>query len=104
LHLVDGNEEDVAEAYKVVRRELKAYSAELAGRKEIVALSKCDSLDAAAIEAKCEALKKAARKKPLVLSAVANIGVKETLFAITKEITAANNREHDPADDVPWTP
>jgi GTPase len=104
LHLVDGNEDDVAEAYKIVRRELKAYSAELAGRKEIVALSKCDALTPEMIEEKSEALKKAARKKPLLLSAVAGTGVKETLFAITKEISAANTREHDPEDDKPWTP
>jgi GTPase len=104
LHLVDANEDDVAEAYRVVRRELKAYSAELAGRKEIVALSKCDALDAEAIELKSEALKKAARKKPLVLSSVAGIGVKDTLFAITREITRANDAEHNPEDDKPWTP
>ncbi len=86
LHLVDANEEDVAAAYKTVRRELKAYSAELAKKKELVALSKCDSLDDAAIAEKADALKKAAKKTPIVLSAVSGLGVKDALFAIAKEI------------------
>src|SRR6266481_957126 len=37
LHLVDGTEEDVAAAYKTVRKELKAYGASLVRKKEIVA-------------------------------------------------------------------
>ena len=36
---------DVVAGDRVVRRELKAYSPELAKKKEIVALSKCDALD-----------------------------------------------------------
>ncbi len=44
LHLVDVNEEDVAAAYKTIRAELKAYGGGLAKKKEIVALSKCDSV------------------------------------------------------------
>ena len=46
LHLVDATGEDVAADYKTVRGELKAYGGDLARKKEIVALSKCDALDA----------------------------------------------------------
>ena len=106
LHLVDATEDDVAEAYKTVRRELKAYGAEIEKKKEIVALSKCDSLPEEAIAGKIEALKKACRKKPLVLSAVSGAGVKEALYALTREIT-----RQDDIDDAqsgnekqPWTP
>ena len=87
LHLVDATEEDVAHAYRTVRHELKAYGAELAGKKEIVALSKCDAVDAETLAERAEALKKAARRKPLVLSAVSGQGVKEVLYALTREIT-----------------
>lgn len=86
LHLVDGTEDDVAEAYKTVRREIRAYGGELATKKEIVALSKCDALDADVVTEKLEALKKAAKKKPLVLSAVSGQGMKEALFALSNEI------------------
>ena len=50
LHLVDGTANDVADAYRTVRRELKAYDATLARKKQIVALNKCDALEADAIE------------------------------------------------------
>ena len=105
LHLVDATEEDVAEAYRTVRRELRAYGGELASKKELVALSKCDALDEAAIAEKAEALKKAAKKKPLVISAVAGIGMKEALFALTTAIGKVDAKDHaqdEPAK--PWRP
>ena len=39
-------EDDVAEAYRIVRGELEAYGAGLDDKPEIVALSKIDALDA----------------------------------------------------------
>ena len=106
LHLVDATEEDVAAAYKTVRRELKAYSAELATKKEIVALSKCDALDSGTIEEKAAALKKAAKKKPLVLSAVSGLGMKDALFALAKEISRKDAEEDDESGDgkKAWQP
>ncbi len=89
LHLVDATEDDIATAYKTVRAELKAFSPELAKKKEIVALSKCDALDEETIAAKFEVLKKVARKTPMVLSAVSGQGMKEALFAITRDIGKA---------------
>ena len=79
LHLVDINEPDVAEAYRTVRRELKAYGAGLDKRKEVVALSKLDSADPALVAEKSDELQKAARKKPLLLSGVTGKGVTEAL-------------------------
>src|SRR5262249_32796397 len=93
LHLVDATEPDVAQAYKTVRAELKAYSRQLARKKEIVALSKCDAVDAETMRARVDALKTAARKKPLLVSAVSGLGVKDLLFALTKEIGRAEKLE-----------
>ncbi len=106
LHLVDGTEEDVAAAYRTVRRELKAYGGDLDKKKEIVALSKCDALDAETLAARTEALKAAARKKPLVLSAVSGQGIKEALFALVREIGRAEEKEAaaDPQEKRPWQP
>src|SRR5690348_16664226 len=69
LHLVDATYEDAGAAYKTVRKELKAYSEELAKKPEIVALSKADAMTPERIEEQLASLKKAARKTPLVLSA-----------------------------------
>lgn len=105
LHLIDVTEADVALAYRTVRRELKAYSAELAKKKEIVALSKVDAVDAATVNEKLSALKKAARKTPLVLSAVSGQGMKEALFALAREIGRAHgNEDEDEAASKPWQP
>jgi GTP-binding protein len=106
LHLVDATEEDVAAAYKTVRRELKAYSSELAKKKEIVALSKADAVDADTLNAKLADLKKAARKTPLVLSAVSGQGVKDALYAITREIKRADTEDeaNDPEGNESWRP
>jgi len=106
LHLVDATEEDVAGAYRTVRHELKAYGAGLERKKEIVALSKCDAVDAETLRKRAEALKKAAKKTPLVLSAVSGQGVKEALFALTREIGRAK-RQADPESArprQPWRP
>ncbi len=93
LHLVDATEDDVAEAYRTVRREIKAYGGGLAAKKEIVALSKCDALDGDAIASKAEDLKKAARKKPLLISAVSGFGMKDALYALSREIQRTDDKE-----------
>ncbi len=106
LHLVDATEEDVAAAYRTVRRELKAYAHGLESKKEIVALSKIDALDAETREEKAAALQKAARKKPLMLSAVSREGVQDALYAITREIGRAERKEdaENPEPAKPWQP
>lgn len=106
MHLVDATEEDVAEAYRTVRRELKAYSPDLAKKKEIVALSKADALDPETMAEKFAALKKATRKTPLVLSAVSGQGMKEALYAITREIGKVDiaEAEDDAGEPEPWRP
>jgi GTPase len=102
LHLVDATQDDVAGAYKTVRAELKAYGADLTKKKEIVALSKCDALDADTIAEKLAALRAVARKKPMVLSAVSGLGVKDALFAIAKTVSkAAEEPEPDEDEDFP---
>src|SRR5204862_4083035 len=62
LHLVDGTQDDVADAYKTVRAELRAYGGTLARKKEIVALNKTDAMTAEDIDAKPAALAQASRK------------------------------------------
>jgi GTPase len=106
LHLVDATEADVADAYRTVRRELKAYGAGLERKKEIVALTKSDAVDAATLKERADALKKVARKTPLVLSAVSGSGVKEALFALAREIQRARKQEQSETADAPqpWRP
>ncbi len=106
LHLVDATEEDIAAAYRTVRRELKAYGHGLDTKKEIVALSKIDALDEDTRAVKAEALNKAARKKPLLLSAVSGEGIPEALFSLAREIGRAEKKEAAEMDQPakPWQP
>ena len=106
LHLVDATGDDVGAAYKIVRGELKAYGGELAKKREIVALSKADALDEETLAAKVADLKKAARKTPLVLSAVSGQGVKEALYALTRDIgrTEDKNEAGNADSQEPWRP
>ena len=108
LHLVDATETDVAAAYRTVRREIKAYGAGLERKKEIVALTKADALTAEEMAEKAEALKKVARKKPLVISAVSGQGMKEALFAISRVVAESRKAEEDastpPEKRLAWRP
>ncbi len=90
LHLVDGTAEDPGEAYRIVRGELEAYGAGLAGKPEIVALSKADAMTPQQIKSQSAKLKKAAKKAPLVLSAHSCQGVPESLRALVKVIDTAS--------------
>ncbi|MFA5949834.1 MAG: GTPase ObgE [Hyphomicrobium sp.] len=106
LHLVDGTSENVAEDYRTVRRELKAYGGGLDKKKEIVALSKCDALDDETVAERVSALHKAARKKPLVLSAVSGAGIKDALYALLREIrrSGLSDDPEDAPEHKPWQP
>ena len=85
IHLIDGTEEDVAGAYKTVRRELTAYSETLAQKREIVALNKCDALDEETIAEISKKLARAAKitkksgGKVFAISGAAGSGIKELL-------------------------
>jgi GTPase len=99
LHLIDGTAEDVVDAYKTVRKELKAYAHGLASKPEIVALNKIDALSEKEIKAKVAALKKAAtprgRKTPatvLAISGATGKNVKDALRALTAQVSAAKEK------------
>ena len=106
LHLVDGTQDDVAAAYHTVRDELEAYGHDLETKKEIVALAKVDALDEETRAVKLAELEDAAGMKPLLLSAVAGIGVDEALFALAREINRVEKAEaaENPAPQEPWRP
>ncbi len=87
LHLVDGTQDDVAQAYKTIRRELGEYGGGLDEKPEILALSKTDALTPEEIETKLKALKKASKKKNVfALSGVSGAGTETALGALWQEV------------------
>ena len=95
LHLVDGTEENVAEAYAAVCEELHAYGAGLSDKTVILALNKCDSLIDEEIAEKSKALEKASGQPVAILSGVAGIGVQEVLQSLARAVEDRRNREDD---------
>jgi GTP-binding protein len=76
-HLVSSEQEDVAEAYRNIRTELEAFGAELAGKEELVILTKVDLLTPEEREGKRKALVKASGKEVLEIS-IADDGLMKT--------------------------
>ena len=108
VHLVDVNDEDVAESYRVVREELEAYGAALEDKTEIVALSKAETVDEETYQAKARLLGAESGRAPLRLSAATNEGVRELVYLIAQTLKAERDREADaaaPRSEKPaWSP
>jgi GTP-binding protein len=86
IHLVNGTQDDVAEAYRIIRHELDAYGEGLADKHEIVALNKIDALTPELRAEKTAALAKASGKTPMLVSGVSGEGVPELLRAAWQEV------------------
>jgi GTPase len=98
LHLIDINNEDVCEAYDIIRHELSEYGAGLDEKPEIIALNKSDTLMPDEAEEKRKALEKHTGKKVLMISAVAHTKVRDVLFALKTNIQAARVKPETPED------
>jgi len=110
IHLVDGTQDDVAEAYRTVRAELVAYGEGLAEKPEVLALNKVDALDKETRKAKAAELKKASGVKPLQISGVSGEGVTEMLRAAWKQVRKTRGEifededYEEPVSDDGWKP
>ncbi len=111
LHLVDGaGEEGVAEAYRIIREELRAYGGGLADKPEILALNKVDALDEDTIKAKRAELAAAAGRPldeviPISGAAGMNVDViKELLWRHVPRETAKAGEDRDAEDTGDWFP
>ncbi len=105
LHLVDATQESPTKAWRTVRKELEAYGNELAGKPEILALSKADALPPDVLKKKLAALKRASGVTPLVLSAVSGQGMDEALLALWEVIRQSKAPTPEEVAQAPvWHP
>lgn len=86
IHLVDGTQDDIAGAYRIIRQELEAYGAGLAEKSEVLALNKIDALTPEAREEKAAELEAVAGRRPMLVSGVSGEGVTELLRAAWTEV------------------
>lgn len=105
LHLVDATAEQPVENWRVIRGELAAYDADLAGRKEITAISKADACDEERLADIKAALEHAGAKHVVTLSSVSGHGVSETLRLLQKEIDQSHAADIAAnSEPEPWQP
>jgi GTP-binding protein len=94
LHLVDASQDDPVEAYRTVRRELKAYGADLDRKPELVALNKADLLTPEAMAETVANFRRRVRKTPLAIAGATGQGVRE---AMAKLLTEVDKRRPTPS-------
>ena len=88
LHLIDGTEEDILGAYKLIRKELKEYGGGLIDKPEVIGLNKADAIPEDELKAKVAKLKRSSKRPVYVLSGATGAGVPPVLHALRAEMTA----------------
>ncbi|SEN32294.1 GTP-binding protein [Sphingomonas gellani] len=106
LHLVDANDTDVAESYRIVRDELNAYGAGLTDKPVVVALNKIDTLDDELIAALSAELEEASGAIVIPLSGASGTGVDWALDKLLEMIPTTDSPVDDDGaeDEVQWSP
>ena len=91
LHLIDGTEDDIVGAYRMIRQELADYGHGLADKPEIVGVNKIDAIEPADIERKRRVLVRAVRRGTpvLPLSGVSGAGLPRLLGCLAAAIAEA---------------
>jgi len=106
LHLVDANDPDVAESYRIVREELEAYGGGLVDKPVVVALNKIDTLDDELIAALSAELEQASGAEVIPISGASGVGVDWALDKLLEAIPTNDSPVDDDGaeDEVRWSP
>jgi GTP-binding protein len=106
LHLVDANDRNVAESYRIVRDELEAYGGGLVDKPVVVALNKIDTLDDELIAALSAELEEASGAEVIPISGASGVGVDWVLDKLLEAIPTNESPVDDDGaeDEVQWSP
>ncbi|MBX3445348.1 MAG: GTPase ObgE [Parvibaculaceae bacterium] len=106
IHLIDGTQQDVGEAYHVIRGEIEAYGAGLEEKPEILCLNKADALTPEEREEKVEILREESGGGVFVISGVSGEGIQGVLRLAADEIGArrAEERAGETEEEEGWQP
>ena len=106
LHLVDANDDDVAESYRIVRDELAAYGGGLEDKPVVVALNKIDTLDDELIAALAAELEEASGAEVIPLSGASGVGVDWALDKLLEAIPTSESPVDDDGEEetLEWSP
>jgi len=101
LHLIDGTQDDPAEAYRQVRHEIAAYGDAMADKPEIVAVTKADALPEDLFAEQIALVAAEAGQTPQAISAVSGTGLPALLDRLCA-LAASDSPAETPAPA--WTP
>ncbi|MDB5266123.1 MAG: GTPase Obg [Parcubacteria group bacterium] len=87
-HLVSAEQEDIAESYTAIRKELETFSGNLEGKEEIVVLSKADLLTPEELESKLKILSDVSGKQAIPLSVIDDTLLKAFSDTLSKHLDA----------------
>ena len=105
LHLVDAEGEDPVDSWRIVRGELDAYGAGLEDKTELIALSRCDLVDAKQLAKIRQRLAKASGTEPHIISAATGDGIDELLEGLFTLIgDVAVSEAEAVAPEAAWSP
>ncbi len=94
LHLIDVTSNNIKKDYLTIINELKAYDTELAKKKQIIVLTKCDACDNDQIDAAKKELKKLKINNVLGISAVSGNNI-VTLIRKLQDLVSSNNQDNN---------
>lgn len=105
LHLVDASGDDPVGAYKIVRKELEKYGADLTDKVEIIGLNKMDAVEPADLKKIATKLKRASKSEILMLSGASGEGIPAVLDRLTEAVgPAARAAGGAGEEDKGWSP
>ncbi|NKD77500.1 GTPase ObgE [Haematospirillum sp. H1815] len=84
LHLVDGTQDDPAQAYRIVRTELEAYGGGLADKREIIVLNKIDALFPELVEEQKKLVEAEAGRSVYTVSGAAGLNLSDILRLLNR--------------------
>jgi GTP-binding protein len=104
LHLLDGTESGIVDAYRTIRGELEMYGHGLGEKPEVLVLNKIDAIQRSALSRKRTALAKASGGEVLTMSGVSGDGVQDVLRALAKAVNSNRKRELRRPSATAWSP
>ncbi|MBY4639946.1 GTPase ObgE [Gluconacetobacter entanii] len=95
VHLIDGTQDDVVEAWRTIRHELHEYGGGLSEKPEIIVLNKIDAMSDEEIAERRAQLEQASGAPVMTMSGVSRQGVDRVLRLVQDQITRTRAEEAD---------
>ena len=99
IHLIDATSDDPIGSYTTIRNELETYDDDFKSKPEIIALSKCDAIDAETLDMVKTEFESAVGLTPFLISSVAQQGLKPLLSTVFQHVEKRRAAEEAVRDE-----